>query len=254
MGDTAPAVPRIPARAAGTGRRLRGMPRPGRSRVHPLLPVRAARGARSRPARRRRGAHLLCGEGHGVRRRPVALQGRRGFGDRSRCRADVPAGPAARLPARPRRVRVAAGRHDRARLPGRGADRLRPARAASPARAGRPVPAAPAGQAGHQAGASGPLPRPEPLLYRTGPAASQRPPPRGFLGFRLQRPVRGGRAETRGGGTGRGDRARPSPRPGRQVRRPAGRAPGRASLRSGQMCRARRSVARCWSRRLKLDG
>ena len=84
----------------------------------------------------------------------------------------------------------------------------------------------PPGPAGHQAGAAGPRPRRKPFLCRTGPAASQRPPPRGFLGFRVQRPVRGGRAQARGGGTSRGDRARPSPRPGRPVRRRPGR-PGR---------------------------
>ncbi len=65
-------------------------------------------------------------------------------------------------------LRVAAGRHGRARPPGRGADRLRPSGAASPARAGRAVPAAAAGPAGHPAGAAGPRPRRSPVSGRTG--------------------------------------------------------------------------------------
>ena len=49
----------------------RGPARPGYARCYQCAP---ARPARPGPARRRRGAHLLRGEGHRVRRRPVALQ------------------------------------------------------------------------------------------------------------------------------------------------------------------------------------
>ena len=70
----APPDHHLPARTGRPPGHLRGLPRPGAARVRPLLPVRPARPARPGPARRRRGAHLLRGEGHRVRRRPVALQ------------------------------------------------------------------------------------------------------------------------------------------------------------------------------------
>src|SRR6202022_4468927 len=68
---------------------LRAVPRPGAARVRPLLSVRTARPAGPGPARRRRGAHLLCGQGHRVRGRPMALQVLAGA---ERGRADVDAG------------------------------------------------------------------------------------------------------------------------------------------------------------------
>ena len=127
----APPDHHLPARTGRPPGHLRGLPRPGPDRLRPLLPVRPARPARPGPARRRRGADLLRGQGHRVRRQPVALQVLALAGPRG---ADLAAGPAAHLPARPRPLRVAARGHARPRPPGRGADRLRPPGTAPAAR------------------------------------------------------------------------------------------------------------------------
>ena len=112
--------PSIPE-PAGTGR-LRGLPRSRAPRVRPLLPVRPARPARPGPARRRRGAHLLRGEGLRVRRRSWRYKSWR------------PPDPAARTCLLALLLTflhdhgrcVAARGHARPRPSGRRADRLRP--------------------------------------------------------------------------------------------------------------------------------
>ena len=114
----------LPARTGRPPGHLRGLPRSGPDRVHPLLPVRPARPARSGAARRRRRARLLRDQGHRRGRQPVALQVQALAGPRGAYRA---AGPAAHLPARPRPLRVAVCGYARPRPPGRGADRLRAA-------------------------------------------------------------------------------------------------------------------------------
>ena len=207
-------------RAVRASGQLRGLPRPGPARVRPLLPVRPARPARPGHARRRRGAHLLRGEGNRVRRRPVALQVLAVAGPR---RAGLAAGPAAHLPARPRPLRVAARGHARSRPPGRGADRLRPPGTAPAARNGRPLPANASDRAGHQAGRAGPRPQLGPVYFRTDRAGSQRATPRRLLGIGRQRPVRGRRAQARGRPPRGGRGPRPPRGSGRPAERPAGR-------------------------------